>query len=153
LISHPGKIFAIKEICKEKVKNDIHLLKMELDILRSLDHPNIIKFYEAYQDPKNFYLSMEYCCGGELMQRLLQDGNLVESEVKRLMKQIFSSIFHLHSKGIVHRDLKPDNFLFDTKKPITRELKLIDFGLSKHYDPDSQLKSVIEPLITWLLRS
>ena len=61
-----GVNYAIKSIQKDKIKEDIHLLKRELEILMESDHPNIIKLYETYEDQKYFHIVMEYCCGGEL---------------------------------------------------------------------------------------
>ena len=146
LISNPNKKFAVKTITKEKIKKDVHLLMRELEILRSLDHPNIIKFYESYQDEKFFHLVMEYCEGGELLERIIKKGNLSEKKCSFLMKKIFSAINYLHERGICHRDLKPDNFLFSDKSEDS-ELKIIDFGLSKQFINDenslNSLKTVV----------
>jgi calcium-dependent protein kinase len=59
LNTNPDKIFAIKTIHKEKLKKDIILIERELQILREMDHPNIVKFYEVYQDEKFFHIVME----------------------------------------------------------------------------------------------
>ena len=58
--------FAIKSIPKDNIKQELHMLKRELNALRTVDHPNIIKFYETYEDIKYFHFVMEYCSGGEL---------------------------------------------------------------------------------------
>ena len=133
LISNPSKKFAIKTIDKQKVKKELHLLKRELEILKTLDHPNIVKFYETYQDEKYFHLVMEYLSGGELLDRLIKNGSVPEQESKVLMLKIFSAIKYLHERGITHRDLKPENFLFSDKTK-DAEIKIIDFGLSKQFD-------------------
>ena len=65
LRNNPIKKFAVKTIAKDKIKKDLHLLKRELEILKGLDHINIIKFYETYQDSKFFHLVMEYASGGK----------------------------------------------------------------------------------------
>lgn len=59
LVRDKTKKFAVKSISKQKIKKDLHLFKRELEILKSLDHPNVIKFYETYQDNKHFHLVME----------------------------------------------------------------------------------------------
>lgn len=109
----------------------MHLLNQELFILKKMDHPNIIKFYETYQDEKDFYFVMEYCSGGELLDRIVKNGHLGENEVVDIMQKAFSAVKHIHNLGVVHRDLKPENFLFASKED-DAELKLIDFGLSKY---------------------
>jgi len=131
LVSNPSQKFAIKAIEKQKMKKDLYLLKRELQILRKLDHPNIIKFYETYQDEKYFYLVMEYCSGGELLDRIAKEGRLNEKEVLHIMRKAFSAVKHLHTLGIVHRDLKPENFLISAPGS-EGEIKVADFGLSRY---------------------
>jgi len=113
------------------MKKDLYLLKRELQILRKLDHPNIIKFYETYQDERYFYLVMEYCSGGELLDRIAKEGRLSEKEVLNIMQKAFSAVKHLHTLGIVHRDLKPENFLLSAPGA-EGEIKIADFGLSRY---------------------
>lgn len=133
LLSNPSKKFAIKTIDKQKVKKELHLLKRELEILKILDHPNIVKFYETYQDENYFHLVMEYLSGGELLDKLIKNSFVPEKETKELMLKLFSAIKYLHDHGITHRDLKPENFLFSDKTK-DAEIKIIDFGLSKQFD-------------------
>mmetsp|Transcript_15070 Transcript_15070/g.12785 ORF Transcript_15070/g.12785 Transcript_15070/m.12785 type:complete len:287 (+) Transcript_15070:121-981(+) len=143
-IAHKDRKFAIKIVSKEKIKKELHLLKRELVILRKLDHPNLIRFYETYQDPKFFYFVMEYCEGGELFDRLAKFKQIDETEVAKIMRKAFSAVKHIHTIGIVHRDLKPENFMFKSNDPDS-ELKLIDFGLSKLFgdEPDKKMKSMV----------
>lgn len=115
----------------------------EVDIFIQLDHPNIVKFLEYYQDEHYFHIVMEFCSGGELLTKVEKLGRLKEPEAKKIMRQALSAVRYIHEKGIVHRDLKLDNFLFDTEGP-DAILKLIDFGLSKRYDPNRQnLRTVL----------
>ena len=136
----------MKTLTKEKMKKDLHLLIRELDILSSLDHPNVVKFYESYQDDKFFHLVMEYCEGGELLERIIEKGNLSENECAKIMIKICSGINYLHERGICHRDLKPENFLFSDHSDDS-ELKIIDFGLSKQFlqetNSANSLKTVV----------
>lgn len=147
LLSNPSKKFAIKTIDKQKVKKELHLLKRELEILKTLDHPNIVKFYETYQDEKYFHLVMEYLSGGELLDRLIKNGCVPENETKSLMLKLFSALKYLHDRGITHRDLKPENFLFSDKSK-DAEIKLIDFGLSKQFDVVHEESSITKALKT-----
>lgn len=65
-----GKKFAIKFIPKVKVEKKMHLLLRELEILKTLDHPNVIKFHEIYEDQQYFFIVQEYCSGGELLKKI-----------------------------------------------------------------------------------
>lgn len=138
LINNPSKKFAVKTIFKEKIQKSLHLLKRELEILKTLDHPNIVKFYETYQDDKFFHFVMEYCSGGELLARIADSGYLSEKEAAAIMKKIFSGVKYLHERGVVHRDLKPENFLF-SHKGRDAEIKIIDFGLSKQFEAQNDV--------------
>jgi calcium-dependent protein kinase len=100
-----------------------------------LDHPNIVRIDEVYESTNEIYIVQELCLGGDLFDRLdeQEDYHYTEAQCARLVKMMLSSVRYLHSKGIVHRDLKLENFLFSTKSP-NSDLKMIDFGLSKHFD-------------------
>lgn len=58
---------------------------------------------------------MEYCSGGELLERIVESGQLSETETAKILKKVFSAVKYLHERGICHRDLKPENFLFSHK--------------------------------------
>jgi len=124
----PTKKYAIKSIMREKVEDDIELLEQELNIMLSVDHPNIVKFYEAFLDHKYVHLVMELCRGGELFQELVAVERFSEHKAKRIIKQTLQAISHLHELNIAHRDLKPENIMLDLNKS---DIKLIDFGMSK----------------------
>lgn len=80
--------------------------------MTQLDHPNIIKVFEEYEDEMYYHFVMEYCSGGELLERVVQSGYLKEDNTRDIMRQLFSAIQYIHEMGIVHRDLKPENVLF-----------------------------------------
>jgi len=128
----PGEKLAIKSIQKKEVEGRLDLLKREIDILLEVDHPNIIRLYDTYENTNLIYMIMEYCEGGELFSRITEKEHLDESETMLLMKKMLLAVNHLHSSHIVHRDLKPENFLFDTSHE-DAELKLVDFGLSNKF--------------------
>lgn len=110
----------------------------EIEILKNIDHPNIIKFYETYQDGECYHIVMEYCSGGDLLDRL-EKKVYTEDETRAILRMVLSAIKHLHEKGIAHRDIKLENFLFADKSPDS-EIKLIDFGLSKRFNPKTPAK-------------
>lgn len=123
---------AVKIIPKSKIKN-VERFKSEVDILRTVDHPNIVKLYEWFEDINNMYLVMELCTGGELFDRITAEGHFTEKQGAIIFHQILNALHYCHKKKIVHRDLKPENFLFQSPKP-DAPIKLIDFGLSKIFE-------------------
>jgi calcium-dependent protein kinase len=132
---------AIKAISKAHMKN-LEEFKREIEIMKMLDHPNIIKLYETFEDTRNVYLVMELCSGGELFDRILQAGSFSEVQAAILMQQIIRGIHYLHKHHICHRDLKPENFLFQTKDTIEQNnLKIIDFGLSCKFETGQVMKT------------
>jgi calcium-dependent protein kinase len=120
---------AIKIIPKKRIKRP-ETLTREISIMKQIDHPNIVKLYEVYEDHQYIYMPMELCEGGELFDKIIEMGHFSERVACRLFMQMTSSIAYLHSKEIVHRDLKPENFLF-SHKSVESAIKLIDFGLAK----------------------
>merc|ERR1719156_29341 len=125
-----GVVRAVKSISKAQMKN-VDRFKQEIAIMKMMDHPNIIKLYETFEDHRNIYLIMEICSGGELFDRIIETGHFTEVQAAIVMQQILRGIFYMHEIKLTHRDLKPENFLFQTKDPIEKSnLKIIDFGLS-----------------------
>lgn len=132
-------IRAVKTIAKSKVKN-IDRFRQEISIMKSLDHPNVIKLYETFEDHKNIYLVLELCKGGELFDRIIEEGYFSEMYAGILMRQILAALFYCHDRNIVHRDLKPENFLF-LDKTKDSPLKIIDFGLAARCDCSTTLST------------
>ena len=143
----PKETFAIKAISKKKIRAAKVIAEREVCILRQLDHPNVIKLVEVYEDFRYVYLVMEYCAGGDLFARIETIGRYEEKEAARVMWKIMLAIHHLHMNKICHRDLKPENFMFTTTNSVTSELKLIDFGLSTKFSLpipfSTELKSMV----------
>mmetsp|Transcript_49020 Transcript_49020/g.116631 ORF Transcript_49020/g.116631 Transcript_49020/m.116631 type:complete len:509 (+) Transcript_49020:143-1669(+) len=134
-----GSLRACKTISKAQMKN-LDRFKQEIQIMKIMDHPNIIKLFETFEDHRNIYLIMELCSGGELFDRIIDAGHFSEVQAAILMQQIVRAIYYMHENHVCHRDLKPENFLFQTKDPIEKNtLKIIDFGLSCKFTPDQVL--------------
>jgi len=136
-----GKVHAVKSISKAQMKN-VDRFKQEIAIMKMMDHPNIIKLYETFEDHRNIYLVMELCSGGELFDRIIESGHFTEVQAAILMQQIIRAIYYMHENHVCHRDLKPENFLFMTKETIEKNLlKIIDFGLSCKFDANQVLNT------------
>ena len=95
-------------------------------IMMSLDHPNIIKLYEVYDQSNCYVMVMELCEGGDLFKKVNQ-GLIDYQSTISITKQILSALNYIHSQKIVHRDIKLENILYESN---TRTIKLIDFGIS-----------------------
>lgn len=142
LKSNPSKIFVVKSINKDNLSlRQMNNLVKEVKLLSRLDHPNIIKYYETYDDEEEFHIVMTYCTGGELFDYIRNKGNLSEKESIKIIYQIIHGIAHCHSKSIIHRDLKAENILFET--PSREIVKIIDFGLSIKSKDDTTLHSLV----------
>uniref|UniRef100_A0A8C9V5B8 non-specific serine/threonine protein kinase n=1 Tax=Scleropages formosus TaxID=113540 RepID=A0A8C9V5B8_SCLFO len=124
-----GEKVAIKVIDKKKAKQDSYVLKnmkREPHIHQMIRHPNVVQLYETLETENSYYMVMELCVGGDLMERLCERQRLGEREARRYARHILSAVEHLHRHGVVHRDLKIENFLLDENNNI----KVVDFGLS-----------------------
>ena len=83
----------------------------EINILRTMDHPNILKIFEFYSNKESYSIVTELCSGGELFQEIIDKGPFNEKYCSYVMYQIFSAINYCHKMHILHRDLKPENIL------------------------------------------
>lgn len=137
-----NKKYAVKSIKIESIIAELKLIENELDILRQVDHPNIIKYYETYNDGEYLHIVTELCTGGELFELITRKGKFSESEAARIMEKILTAISFLHNLGICHRDIKPENFMFSSSDP-DAEIKIIDFGLSAKFLSESYMKDIV----------
>lgn len=127
-----GKTFAVKIISKRKIMGNSEGVTREIDILRRLDHPYIVKLRGFYEDLDSYYLVMEFVSGGDLMDFVAAHGSVGEEAAKEICRQVLEAIKYVHSLGISHRDLKPDNVLVAQDDPVV--VKITDFGLAKGSD-------------------
>lgn len=124
-----GKTYAVKIINKRKVMGNIDGVTRELEVLRRLDHPRIVRLKGFYEDADSYYLVMEFVSGGDLMDFVAAHGSVGEEAGSEITRQILEAVKYIHSMGISHRDLKPDNILIEQDDPVL--VKITDFGLAK----------------------
>jgi len=127
-----GLPVAVKCIAKtsDLKAEDIASLEEEVSVLRSIDHPNIIKLYDFYEEKKTFFMVIELMEGGELFERIVKKTFYNEKEARDLIRILLDALAYLHHRDIVHRDLKPENLLL--KSPYNDfDIKLADFGFAK----------------------
>ncbi len=164
---------AMKVISKELIQSgvDSNEISNEIKILSRLDHPNIMKIYEFFEDKNNFYIITEYCDEGDLASKMDKEGKFSELVVKYFMNQVFIAISYLHSQNVFHGDLKRENILLesldDSKnaetiissldkenlnledklnllKDLSKfEVKLVDFGAAKMFSAHKRMSGII----------
>ncbi|XP_070808483.1 serine/threonine-protein kinase SIK2 [Pituophis catenifer annectens] len=130
---------AIKIIDKSQLDSvNLEKIYREVQIMKMLDHPHIIKLYQVMETKSMLYLVTEYAKNGEIFDYLANRGRLSETDARRKFWQILSAVEYCHGRKIVHRDLKAENLLLDNNMNI----KIADFGFGNFYKSG-------EPLTTW----
>ena len=143
LKNHEEMIRAMKIIPKEVVKEEEEGKKLidEIGILKNLEHPNIMKIYECFEDEENIYIVSEFCDEGDLLSKMEKVKSLNEIIVKFLMGQIFDAIAYLHANRVFHGDIKLENvMLYKASHRKGREFTRINMDLKK----DKNLQKDIE---------
>lgn len=133
-----GLAVAIKCISKtsDLKAEDVSSLQEEVDVLGSIDHPNVIKLYDFFEEKKMYYMVIELMEGGELFERIVKKTFYNEKEARDLIRILLDALAYLHQRNIVHRDLKPENLLL--KSPYNDfDIKLADFGFAKQVNGKS----------------
>ena len=139
-----GFVRAMKKIIRKtrSSENEKEVLN-EIGLLKQIDHPNVVKIFEFYVTKQAYFLITEICSGGELFDRITENGPLEESQAAYVMYQLFSAVYNCHSLNILHRDLKPENILIDNEDRGFLNVKIIDFGTAKVFEKDKSEQKVI----------
>lgn len=124
--------FAMKVISKSVVaqSDDKDRLQREIDTMADLDHENVIKLHDFFEDDEYYYLIMDYCAGGDLFEYISNSARVKEVQAATVFQQIISAIQYCHSQGVAHRDLKPQNILIT----VFPNIKVCDFGLCQYFE-------------------
>ena len=116
----------------------------EINILRTMDHPGILKIFEFYSNKESYSIVTELCPGGELFEQIIHKGPFKEKYTAYVMYQLFSAINYCHKMHIVHRDLKPENILIVSKDQNNYPLvKICDFGTSTIFEKGAVQKKLV----------
>lgn len=102
---------------------------LEFSRMQKLDHKNICKAYNSFDEPEKLYLQLELCEGGTLKDDVVANGVYNEAQAAKIMYQLLGALAYMHSRKICHRDLKPDNIMFSNQTK--RTIKIVDFGFGK----------------------
>jgi len=138
---------AMKIINKSESALDEEEILNEINILKKLSHPNIVKIFEFYITKAHYYIVTEYCKEGELFTYIKK--KFSERQLAVLFYQIFSGLWYLHDNKILHRDIKLENIMISGKeidKSTDEELfwiKIIDFGTAKIFEKNKKEKDVV----------
>jgi len=137
--------YALKSIHLSRVHDFTYIreLKNEINLMKKLDHCNIVRPLETYQFSGQLYMLMELCSGGDLYAR----DPYTEEQAAHIVESLLSAVAYMHEHSIVHRDLKYENVMFVNSSP-NSEIKIIDFGLSKKFLPDQKLKDGVGTIYT-----
>lgn len=132
-----GKV-AVKIILKKNVKGNERMVYDELDMLQRLKHPHIVRFVDWFESRDKYYIVTELAQGGELFDRICEQGKFTEKDASQTIKQVLGAVDYLHKNNVVHRDLKPENLLYMTKS-LDSDLVLADFGIAKMLDSKDEV--------------
>lgn len=99
----------------------------EIAIHQSLNHPNIVRLYDTFEDNDRLYMAIEYVPGGSLYDKMKYNATVPEPTARNIARELISALDYLHDRNIVHCDVKPENILLDHNKNV----KLCDFGLAR----------------------
>ncbi|KAG6816843.1 hypothetical protein H0H87_002492 [Tephrocybe sp. NHM501043] len=132
LHSQWGEEVAVKLIRRGNVDNSVRMSKVEreIEVLRTLKHPNIVRLYDVIETDKYIGIILEYASGGELFDHILAHRYLREKDAAKLFSQLISGVWYIHQKKIVHRDLKLENLLLDRH----RNVIITDFGFANRFE-------------------
>lgn len=136
-----GEKYAIKIIEKKYIKKKhVEQLRREIDIMRKVDHPNVLALIDLFETEKELTLVMELVSGGELFFKIVEIGSFTELNAAQIIFQVCEGVAYLHEHGIAHRDLKPENLLCQGEGK-DMVIKIADFGLSKVFEGAAQLST------------
>jgi len=136
-----GKLFAAKTVAKESLQSEKMQAKFfgEIQVQKTMVHPNIVRFVECFEDTRNIYLILELCPNKSLVEMLRRRQRMTEPETRLFMLQTLGALKYMHGKRVIHRDLKLGNIFLDEGMNI----KIGDFGLAALLVSDTDRKTTM----------
>ncbi|KAJ3092117.1 hypothetical protein HK102_010542 [Quaeritorhiza haematococci] len=134
-------IKSIKKRALEDSPGQREMVEREIEILKRIQHPNVISMKDFFETKEKYYLVFELATGGELFDRISQRGKFTERDAAWIIFQILNAIAFLHDHDIVHRDLKPENILYKNNSPDS-PVMIADFGVSNFVQGDMLLNTM-----------
>ncbi|XP_063993448.1 serine/threonine-protein kinase MARK2-like isoform X1 [Diachasmimorpha longicaudata] len=129
---------AIKIIDKTQLDStNLEKVYREVEIMKQLEHPHIVKLYQVMETKNMIYMVCEYANKGEIFDYIARYGRMGESRARATFAQILSAVEYCHSSGVAHRDLKAENLLLDAQMNV----KIADFGFSNRFVPGERLST------------
>ncbi|CAK0894668.1 unnamed protein product, partial [Prorocentrum cordatum] len=141
----PARKVAIKKVLVFDEEKRI-AFKKESSIMKTLDHPHICKLLETYDQGRHMFFVMEYCEGGEVFDRIMDNGLISESSTAGIARQCAGALKYAHSHGIAHRDMKPENICFVSSDLSNDDIKVIDWGLGFYFGETQRMSSAVGSL-------
>lgn len=123
------RMVAVKKVTKTSDRERTEAFYSEVKLMKELDHPNICKLLETFEQGSNIFFVMEYCEGGELFERIVSDQFIDEEMSAGIIRQVAAALRYAHDKKIAHRDIKPENIVFCSTSMNDQSIKVIDWGL------------------------
>lgn len=145
LVKHSitGKQYAMKIIQKSPYSDTKQIIN-EIEILKQLDHPNILKVLEFHLDVDKFYIITDYCKEGELFNEISEKQIFTEKQTEFIIYQVLQAVRYCHKMKVLHRDLKPENIMITEREPDgLLHVKIIDFGTAKLFDDGKKQKAMV----------
>lgn len=155
LNSITGELMAVKQVelmgdkgseHEQRKRSMIDALQREMNLLRDLQHPNIVQYLGSNCENNYLNIFLEYVPGGSVASLLTGCGAFEELHIRKVVKQILHGLKYLHSRSIIHRDIKGANILMDTRGNV----KISDFGISKKLDDDKKGRASLQGSIYWM---
>jgi len=129
---------AVKKVTKTGQQDEASLqanetLQREIKVMKELDHPNICKLLATFEQDRTMYFIMELCEGGEVFDRIIENGFITEAVCADIISQVAAALAYVHARGIAHRDIKPENVVFCSQDRNDTHIKVIDWGLAMDF--------------------